>query len=138
MDRDLPFTEFGLTPAQKTSSAQRVLAGEKRATTSLLAAYAHDHEDLPFVGRRSVVRDGFGRNVAVIETRRVEIRRFCEVDANFAAIEGEGDKSLEYWQTVHRTYLRAECARVGAGWDESSEVVLDYFEIIQSLAPPAR
>ncbi len=133
MSTALPITEFGLTPEGKTSSAFLVLRGDKRATTALLAAYAFDREPLPAVGRRSVVHDGCGRAIAVIETTRVETRRFCEVDAAYAAVEGEGDKSLEHWRRAHWAYLGAECARVGVTLDERVEVVLDYFSVVEAL-----
>jgi uncharacterized protein YhfF len=69
----------------------------------------------------------------VIETTRVETRRFCEVDAAYAAVEGEGDKSLEHWRRAHWAYLSAECARVGVTLDERVEVVLDYFSVVEAL-----
>jgi uncharacterized protein YhfF len=133
MTNDLPFTEFGLTSKDKDSSARLVLQGDKRATTSLLAAYAYDREQVPIVGRRSIVRDGRGREIAVIETIRFETRRFCDVDSVYAAIEGEGDKSLAHWRATHWAYLRAECARVGLPLNEEVEVGLEYFEMVQPL-----
>ena len=38
------------------------------------------------------------RRACVIETTEVTYRRFSEVDAAFAYDEGEGDRSLAYWQ----------------------------------------
>jgi len=107
-----------------------VLEGRKRATTSLLAAYAHDGELPPVVGRRSVVRDGRGRDVAVITVTRVEIRRFRDVDAGYAVLEAE---DLDAWRRAHWRYLGAECARVGVPLTEDVEVLLEYFEVAQPL-----
>jgi uncharacterized protein YhfF len=133
MPHDLPITEFGLSPVAKDSCARLVLAGTKRATTSLLASYAYDREPVPSPGRRSVVRDGRGRDIAVIAVTRVEIRRYRDVDATYAALEGEGDKSLAHWQQAHWAYLGAECSRLGIPLSEDVEVVLEYFELVQPL-----
>ena len=126
----LPIAQFGLTPADRDYCAQRVLSGDKGATTGLYAAFTFDGEALPVAGRRSLVRDGQDRDIAVIETTRVEIRRYCEVDATYAAIEGEGDKSLAHWQRVHWDYLASECARVGIPLTPEVEVVLEYFDVV--------
>lgn len=133
MPPDLPVTEFGLTPDVKDSCARLVLLGQKRATTSLLASYAHDREPVPKPGQRSIVRDGRGRDIAVIEVTRVEVRRFHEVDATFAALEGEGDKGLAHWRQAHWQYLGAECSRVGVPLSEEVEVVLEYFKLVTPL-----
>ncbi|MFI5357133.1 MAG: ASCH domain-containing protein [Opitutales bacterium] len=126
----LPVSQFGLTPADWDETARLVLTGDKRATTGLHAAYAFDREPLPQVGRCSRVRDGRGRDIAVIETTQVEVRRYCDVDATYAAIEGEGDKSLAHWQRVHWAYLTSECARVGVPLAPDVEVVLEYFRVV--------
>lgn len=130
MDPLLPITEFGLSAESKTAGARQVLEGRKRATTSLLAAYAFDREALPAVGRRSLVRDGRGRFVAIIEVTRVETRCFCDVDEAYALLESD---SLEAWREAHRRYLGSECRRVGAEMNEDIEVVLEYFRLVQPL-----
>ena len=133
MERNLPIAEFGLTPAEKYDCARLVVGGAKRATTGLLAAFAHDREPLPRVGQRSVVRDGHGHDIAVIETNRIEVRRFRDVDAAYAAIEGEGDRSLVHWRKVHWSYLEAECSRIGLPLSEDVDVVLEYFAVVEPL-----
>ncbi len=130
MDPLLPVTEFGLSPESKTAGARRVLEGRKRATTALLASYAFDHEDPPVVGRRSLVRDGRGRFVAIVAVTRVETRRFRDVDEAYARLEAD---SLEAWREAHWRYLGAECQRVGLPLTEDVEVLLEYFEVVQTL-----
>jgi uncharacterized protein YhfF len=41
----------------------------------------------------------------VIETVSLTQRRFDEVDADWARLEGEGDGSLADWRDAHRTYF---------------------------------
>ena len=128
----LPVTWFGLTPADMDETARLVLTGDKRATTALLAAYAADREPLPQVGQRSLVRDGRGRDIAIIETTRTETRRYADVDEAYARVEGEGDKTLACWQGVHWAYLTSECARIGLpAPTPATEVLLEYFTVVQ-------
>ncbi|MBL9203849.1 MAG: ASCH domain-containing protein [Opitutaceae bacterium] len=129
----LPFTEFGLTPEDNDLCARDVLSGKKGATTSLHAAYAHDGEPLPWVGKRSRVRDGHGRAVAIIEVTTVAIRPFNAVGADYAQVEGAGDGSLSYWRAVHVEYLQAECARIGLPWSDDVAVVLETFRLVETL-----
>lgn len=130
MDPLLPVTEFGLSPESKTAGARRVLDGRKSATTALFAAYAFDREAPPAVGRRSLVRDGRGRFVAIVEVTRVEKRRFREVDEAYALLEAD---SLAAWREAHWRYLGAECERVGVPLTEDVEVLLEYFRVVQPL-----
>ncbi|CAA9414477.1 MAG: hypothetical protein AVDCRST_MAG22-2125 [uncultured Rubrobacteraceae bacterium] len=76
-------------------------------------------------GERSIILDGRGEPLCVVETTEVEVRRFDEVDEEFARDEGEGDLSLAYWREAHRRFfagtfgdrmpfLRGHAARVRA------------------------
>ena len=40
-----------------------------------------------------------------METVAVGRRRFCDIDADFAALEGEGDGSLAFWRRAHEEYF---------------------------------
>jgi uncharacterized protein YhfF len=130
---DLPTIDFGLTPEDKDETAGAVVAGRKRATTSLHAAFALEGEPLPELGRRYVVLDGRQRRVAVIEVTQVDIRRYADVDAAFAAIEGEGDGSLAHWRRIHDHYFAVESARLGLPWSEQERVVLEHFRLVERL-----
>lgn len=131
MKAKLPVTQFGLTAEVVDDCARLVLAGDKRATTSLLASYAFDREAVPVVGQRSVVHDRRHRAVATIAVTAVETRRFCDVDATFAATEGEGDKSLTFWRSAHWEYLTHECARVGVELSPQVALVLEQFKVVE-------
>ena len=43
-----------------------------------------------------------------IKITNVRKCRFCDVDANWTKIEGEGDLSLAYWKRVHLDFFRKE------------------------------
>src|SRR3954451_2115798 len=81
-------SEFGETPELQTELALLVRDGPKRATAGLLAEYEQEQEPLPEVGDINVVLDGEGQPVCVIRTTSVEVRRFGDVDEEFAYTEG--------------------------------------------------
>ena len=73
----------------------------KRAPAGLVWALQADSKPIPRPGDLSVVTLFSGHAVCVIETSSIQIVPFSEVDADFAATEGEGDGSLAYWQETH-------------------------------------
>ncbi len=98
--RELETFSFGDSPDLADELAALVLAGVKRAT-----CWAASDGMLTEVGKRTVMLGGSGHPLAVIETLALSQRRFNEVDAAFAHEEGEGDRSLAFWQSAHRAYF---------------------------------
>jgi uncharacterized protein YhfF len=73
-------------------------SGRKRAATFLLWACEHDGKPIAKTGDIEIVLDHLGKPALVTRIIRSEIVPYCEVTAEYAAIEGEGDGSLEYWR----------------------------------------
>lgn len=121
---------FADTPTVQDDLAALVLAGTKRATTALQAAYAHEGQRPPEPGDDSVVLDGSGRPVCVIRTTRTDVCALNAVSAEFAAVEGEGDGSLAYWQRVHVAYFQRECTAMGLPFTPDAAVVCERFEVV--------
>ena len=107
-----------------------VLAGQKRATASLLWAYEFDNEPLPTAGALSVVTDWQGNARCIIETTDIQIAPFDAVTDSFAALEGEGDKTLDYWRAAHWRCFSRECQRIGRQPDLQMPVVCEQFKVI--------
>ena len=107
-----------------------MLSGRKRATAALVWSYESDGKPIPKPGDLSVVTLFSGRPVCVIETHYIQIVPFSRVDADFAAIEGEGDGSLAYWQRVHTAYFGRECKRIGREFTLSAPIVCERFAVI--------
>jgi uncharacterized protein YhfF/catechol 2,3-dioxygenase-like lactoylglutathione lyase family enzyme len=97
---DLNHFFFGSGPEMADRLAALVVAGVKRAT---VGSGDEPAESAP--GERHVVVDGARRPVCVIETLTYERRRLADIDAAFAAEEGEGDGSLLYWRVAHRRWF---------------------------------
>jgi uncharacterized protein YhfF len=114
--------------------AALVLAGRKQATAGLLWSHEGGDRPLPQAGDLSIVTDFSGKPVCVIETQKVEILPFEEVTAEFAAIEGEGDGSLQYWREAHEAFFGRECKRIGQTPDPRMPVVCEQFKVVFSAA----
>jgi uncharacterized protein YhfF len=110
--------------------AALVLCGKKRATAGLVWAYEAEGKPIPKPGDLSVVTLFSGRPVCVIETLGIQIVPFSEVDADFAATEGEGDGSLAYWQRAHTAFFGRECQRLGRDFSRSAPVVCERFAVV--------
>ncbi|MBB3178619.1 ASCH domain-containing protein [Variovorax sp. Sphag1AA] len=110
--------------------ADLVLAGVKRGTASLVWSFESANRPLPAPGALSVVTYWDGTPACVIETQEVKVLPFEQVDAGFAAIEGEGDGSLAYWRQAHWAYFGRECARLGRQPSQTMPVACERFGVV--------
>lgn len=126
---------FGDSPAMADALLALVLAGTKTATCGWpVDAGLGTPAARVQPGHWSVVLDGQGQPAAIIETLEVVARPFLEVDEQFAHDEGEGDRTLAWWQGEHR---RAFCRRQsadGPDWDDGQTVQCERFRVVW---PPA-
>jgi len=122
---------FGNTPEMADELAALVLKGEKRATTSLLWIYEKfPEEKIPREGEYSIVLNATKEPVCVIRSMSVTTRKYSEVDEEYARTEGEGDKSLCYWDEVHWKYFVGECQLVGREPSADMPVICEIFEVV--------
>ena len=82
-----------------------IRSGRKRAGTGLLWAYEHDQEPIAAAGDIEIVVDHRSRPALITRIVRSDVIAFNEVTAEYAAIEGEGDGSLEYWRKGHWNFF---------------------------------
>ena len=118
------------TPELATELGLLVRDGPKRATTGRLDSFEADGEPLPQVGGYSVILDGAGQPVCIISTTQVDTQPFGDVDEEFARVEGEGDRSLEYWREAHVRFFANE----GTPVSDDDLVVLERFELVWPAA----
>ena len=107
--------------------ANLVLAGKKTATASAHPIYELEDEELPQESQYSVVLWSDGNAACIIKTTRVYIVPFSQVSAEQAYREGEGDRSLAYWQKVHRAFFTREMEDAGLTFTEDMKVVCEEF-----------
>ena len=87
-----------------------IRTGRKRAGTSLLWAAEVEDQALPEVGDIEIVLDHLNRPSIITRIVQVEVAPFCDVTAEYAAVEGEGDGSLEYWRRAHCRFTAANAS----------------------------
>ena len=109
-----------------------ILRGEKTATCSLKYWYESGLEPMPKIGNLQVVTDWNGNPTSIIETTDVAECQFSEVTGEFAALEGEGDQSLDGWRKTHWAFFSAECEEQGLQPGNSMVLVLEKFKVVYS------
>ncbi len=108
---------FGDTPQMANELGHLVKEGIKTATCS---RYVGDNT-LDDAGL-SILLDGDGHPLCIIDTYEITVRRYRDVDAEFAAAEGEGDLSLEYWRKAHWDFFSREAE--GEGYEVNEDMLL--------------
>ena len=109
-----------------------VRSGRKTGTCGALRDFTEGGEAMPVAGRKDIALNWDGTPALVIETISVVIRRFCDVDAEFALSEGENE-DLAGWQRDHSAYYE----RNGGFWPEM-DVVCERFRLVEDLAGEAQ
>lgn len=107
--------------------AELVLRGTKTATCSALPFYEMEGEPLPRAGEYSVILDSREQAVCVIQTSRVYQTPFSKITEDHAWKEGEGDRSLAYWQKVHETFFSEELSEAGMVFSQDLMLVCEEF-----------
>lgn len=121
---------FGDSEALADELGALVVAGVKRATAGSVWTLEAEGKSPPKPGDFSIVTNWAGHPLCVIVTISIEIVPFKEVTAEFAAIEGEGDGSLEYWRSAHAAYFSRECSSAGRTFSEEMLVVCERFKVV--------
>lgn len=112
--------------------AKLILNGVKTATCSMKYWYESGLEPMPKKGDLQIVTDWTGNPVSIIETIEVSECKFSDITAEFAAQEGEGDKSLAWWRRAHWAYFAAECEEQGIKPGKDMVLVLEKFKVVYS------
>lgn len=99
--------------------------GKKTATCEALNNFFQNDETLPVVGRTDIVLNWDGTPSLAIQTKSVDIVKFCDVSEEFALQEGENE-TLKEWQEDHKTYFKRN-----GGFDHQMKLVCECFEIVE-------
>ncbi len=121
---------WGDSPRIADELGALISAGTKTATCSALWEYEAEGEPLPEVGLKTIVLDGNGSPLCIVETTEVEVRPYDEVDARFAYAEGEGDRSLEYWREAHWRFFSRTLPNIGKEPTSNMPLVCERFRVI--------
>lgn len=122
---------FGDNAALADELATLVIQGKKTATTSSLASF--QHASCPVLpGSYHIVLNSRQLPVCVIRLHSLGLIRFCDVSEALAAMEGEGDLSLDTWRQRHRAFFSRE-----GHWSEEMELVFQTFRLVSVIRASA-
>lgn len=113
--------------------ADLVVKGIKSATCSLAYWYDQLGESEPAIGDYWIITNWQQLPIALVKVEAVKRSKFCDVDDIFAYKEGEGDRSLIYWQKEHEMFFRADCARLNINFYDDIELSLQEFSLVELL-----
>ncbi|HLV36467.1 MAG TPA: ASCH domain-containing protein [Spirillospora sp.] len=121
---------FGDNESLADELARLVLQGIKTATASALWEYESEGQAVSRPGDLSIILSGDARPLCIIETVEIHTLPFNAVDAQFAADEGEGDRSLAYWREAHRRFFTRTLSAIGREFSETMPVVCERFRVV--------
>lgn len=122
--------QFGAAP---NNLASLVIIGAKTATASSYELYELEDEAVPQVGEYSILLDTNDEALCIIRDIKVEMVPYKDVTEEQAYKEGEGDRTLEYWKSVHWPFFQEEHAEYKVPFTEESRVLCEEFEVVHSL-----
>ncbi|MCV2886332.1 ASCH domain-containing protein [Aestuariibacter sp. AA17] len=126
----IPYWHFCDNQADADDCARLVVEGVKRATSPSLWWHEAHNEPIAKAGDLHVVTNWQGEAQCIIQTTRVAIVPFNQITAEYAALEGEGDKSLAYWKQVHWAYYQRELAETGFTPTLEMPIVCTEFNVV--------
>lgn len=110
--------------------AEFVKQGRKCATASSFWSYGYEGQAIPKTRSLNMITNWDGQAQCIIQTTRVDIVLFEEITEEFAWIEGEGDRSLDYWKKGHWRFFSRTLQVFGREPDTRMPVVCERFEVV--------
>jgi len=104
--------------------------GETPATTDKAFAAWSFGDTEKLADDLHIVTDSAGVAQCVLQTVQVAVTPFNEVDAAYAHLEGEGDRSLDYWRRTHWAYYERVLADTDYAPRPDMPVVCERFEVV--------
>lgn len=110
--------------------ANKVLSGEKKATSSLYDYYRMSLKVPLKVNEYASILDSHGNELCVVRIERVEIIQFQNITETFAIEEGDGN--LCNWLKIHTEYYSRQLEKIGKKLTGDTELVCEWFSLEQT------
>ena len=110
--------------------AELVLSGIKTASCSLKESYKYTNYDIPMAGDLLIVTSWDHAPICIVELTETKEVKFSEVKDLHAHKEGEGDKSLSWWNKAHVDFFTRECEEFGIEFNRNMTLILEYFKVV--------
>ena len=116
---------FGDCPQMADELGELVLNGIKTATCT-----HYGGENILGDAGLSIILDSSENPLCIIETYEITVRRYCDIDEEFAAAEGEDNFSLAYWQKAHWEFFSREADKTGIEVTQDMLLICERFRVI--------
>ncbi len=123
---------FGDSPRMADELGALVTSGRKTATCWALWEAELEGEAITEVGQKTILLDGRGEPLCVIETTEVEVVAFEQVDKRFARDESEGDGSLRHWREEHQRFFSSTLPEIGREFSPQMPLICERFQKVYS------
>lgn len=126
--KDSPKTVyFGDNEIDADTSSALVKSEIKKAVSYSLLGLQQRNEPLPKIGNFLVVTNWKGEAQCIVRITAVSLKPFFSINASYAQLEGEGDKSLEHWKNVYWDLYTRELNAFGREPRDSMIIVCQEF-----------
>jgi len=132
--RFLEAFSIGNTVESKNEGARLIKEGIKTSTSDLLWSYERSETGAPRLGSLSILLDGAGQSICIVESVRVETKAFSEVDEQFAYDYGEWDRTLVTWREQCWHYYSNSCKAMGLEASEDMPLVCEWLKVVHHCA----
>lgn len=126
----IPADVWGDTPELIDELAALILAGTKTASCGAVWELEAEGSAAPVPGTLTIVVDGGGTPLCIVETVDLTFRRFSEIDPEFAAAEGEGDRTLASWREGHESFFSRVLPAIGRTFSDDMPLFCERFRVI--------
>lgn len=126
--RNAPAFSFGDSPEMADSGARDVVDRKQVATCGAYDILSRGDAVMPQEGLVEIVLNGAGDPVCAIESWKVDIKRYDEIDDQFARDEACAD--LAEWQAIHEAYFRRKRC-----FSPDMKIVRQYFRVVEVFQP---
>lgn len=115
--KDIERWKFGM---DNNKLIELILSGKKTATTSLLS------DNISKIGDESIIMYDDNTDACMIRTTDVIVTEFKNINKDLAYLEGEENRSLEYYKKVHNEFFK----QIDPNFNDNTKVIFEIFEVI--------
>lgn len=101
-----------------------VLSGSKTATSCI-----YNKNLLRKIGDREILIFDNEKQACITVIKDIIITEFKNVTEKLAFLEGEGDRSLEYWKKIHIEYFKS----IKPDFNENDKIVFEIFQVEENF-----
>lgn len=119
---------FGNNEHDANESVRLIQSGDKKAISHSLLGLQNRNEPLPKIGDYIVVTDWNGEAQCIVVTTSVTLKPYFSIDAAYAQLEANGDRSLDSWKKYHWGFFTKELQEFKREPKDSMIVVCQTFK----------